>query len=244
MGRLGLQPIISILLMDSIPLVGGGQVRLSRFGHHTLVGPAGWLPPVGRGDLLGLRIEGGAIRIEEIDGAALPAPADDQQVRSTIARHYRCERWWGGPDALESRPAELTRAVAHAVLEDPALLEHPQRPLDESLYDALEQRADDHHWRDFAAARQGETVSFSISYMPEALHSELQGRAKQYGMSLDHYVIAILGFLAWRTPFSENLEPWESCYPDASRTRDNVHPIHTREALPDFDPDPEVPPVA
>lgn len=131
---------------------------------------------------------------------------------------------------LASRPAELTRAIGHAVLENPTLFERPQRPLDELLYDALEQHVDDHHWRDFASVRQGNSVSFCIGGMPEALDMELRARAEQYGMSTDQYVIAILGFLAWRTPFAEDMAPWESWDPENLRRRDNVHLIRKEDA--------------
>ncbi len=126
---------------------------------------------------------------------------------------------FGGPRLEAGR---LTRAIGHAVLEDPTLFQHPQRPLDELLYNALEQHADDHHWRDFASVRQEESVSFGISGMPEALDIELRARAEQYGMSTDQYVIAILGFLAWRTPFAEDMASWDSWDPEHLRRRDNV----------------------
>jgi len=124
----------------------------------------------------------------------------------------RRERWFTGSDDPENRPAEVVNAIALALLEEPALLADPLPPLDELLHDALE---DQHHfhWRDFAAHRQGDTVSFSISGMPEALHVELSRRAHRYGMSFDQYVIAVLGHLAWRTPFAEDMEPWEHCRP-------------------------------
>ena len=57
-------------------------------------------------------------------------------------------------------------------------------------------------------------MSFCLGAMPVALHSELSRRAEQYGMSFDQFVIAILGHLAWRTPFAENIEPWEQWLPD------------------------------
>lgn len=76
----------------------------------------------------------------------------------------------------------------------------------------------DHHWRDNSAWQQLDTVSFSITGMPEALWSERSRRARVYGMSLDQYVVAILGHLAWRTPFAEDLEPFDS-WPDFRRSR-------------------------
>jgi hypothetical protein len=121
-----------------------------------------------------------------------------QHVRRTCrdARIYRTERWWSGHDDIESRPAELTRAIGHAVLEVPELFATPQRPLNELLYDALQQDRVDHHWREFPAAHQGGSVSFCITDMPIALDSELGRRAQQYGMSKDQLMIAMLGHLA------------------------------------------------
>jgi hypothetical protein len=116
---------------------------------------------------------------------------------------------------LESRPAELVRAITLAHLEDPTVFAEPLPPLDELLYDPLEQQVDAHHWREMAECRQEFTVSFSITGMPEYLHNELSRRAQVYGMSFDQYVIAVLGHLAWRTPFAEDMQPWESWWPNS-----------------------------
>jgi hypothetical protein len=99
------------------------------------------------------------------------------------------------------------------VLEVPTAFAEPRTPLDELLRDPLHE-AHRHHWRDMAAWRQVNTVSFSVVGMPEGLHLELTRRARLYGMSFDEYVIAVLGHLAWRTPFAEEMEPWESWGPD------------------------------
>jgi hypothetical protein len=45
--------------------------------------------------------------------------------------------------------------------------------------------------------------------MPDALQYGLSRRAATYGMSLDQYVVAVLGHLAWRTPFAEDMEPFD-----------------------------------
>ncbi len=45
--------------------------------------------------------------------------------------------------------------------------------------------------------------------MPLMLHRELNLRAQRYGMSFDQYVVAVLGHLAWRTPFADDLGPRE-----------------------------------
>ncbi len=209
-----LQPLLNILAFTSLPVAGGGQVRRSPFGHEAIVGPPGWLPAVSPYELIGVRLERGELRAEQVDTSALPGLERQQQVRELIAHHYRRERWWGGEDELESRPGELVRALALAHLEVPDLLRTPFPPLDELLYDPLQQAVDRHHWRDFAACRQGETVSFTVTGLPAALHSELDARAHRYGMSFDQYVIAVLGHLAWRTPFAEDMEPWEGWCPD------------------------------
>lgn len=52
-------------------------------------------------------------------------------------------------------------------------------------------------------------MSFGISGMPEYLNIELSQRATKLGMSTDRYVVLALGHLAWRTPFAEDMGPWE-----------------------------------
>jgi hypothetical protein len=37
-------------------------------------------------------------------------------------------------------------------------------------------------------------------------------------MTFDQFVIAILGHLAWRTPFAEDIEPWEQSMPNSVTT--------------------------
>ncbi len=100
-----MQPLISILLVEPVPLATGGELRLSRYGHDAVIGPAGWLPALEFGDVIGVRFDAGAVRLEAVDGAALPGPAADQTARKAIARHYRRERWWRGSEDLASRPA-------------------------------------------------------------------------------------------------------------------------------------------
>jgi hypothetical protein len=38
-------------------------------------------------------------------------------------------------------------------------------------------------------------------------------------MTLDQFVVAILGHLAWRTPFAEDIGPWEDWVPENARPR-------------------------
>lgn len=78
-----------------------------------------------------------------------------------------------------------------------------------------------HTTRDIGAAVE-DTVSFFVQGMPEYLYAELDRRARRYGMSFDQFVVAVLSHLAWRTPFAEDLGPWEqwsvSERPDATAT--------------------------
>ena len=60
-------------------------------------------------------------------------------------------------------------------------------------------------------------MSFAVTGMPMALDRELRHRAQRYGMTLDQFVIALLSHLAWRTPFAEDLEPWEDWLPEELR---------------------------
>ena len=52
--------------------------------------------------------------------------------------------------------------------------------------------------------------AFYVNGMPDALRIEFDRRARRYGMSFDQFVIAVLGHLAWRTPFAEDMEPYDS----------------------------------
>ncbi|MHB8274134.1 MAG: hypothetical protein ACYDC9_05130 [Dermatophilaceae bacterium] len=158
--NLALQPLVTSLAGGPLPLTGGGHLTAAAHGHEALVGPGGWLPPAEPGDLLGLSVRSGVVDVETIRADSLSSPADEQRVRSVLARHYRTERWWTGTEDLATRPAELNRAIGHALLEQPGLLASALLPLNELLYDVLEQAREDHHWRDFAAVRDSDCVSF------------------------------------------------------------------------------------
>jgi hypothetical protein len=213
--NIAVQPFVVLLLMRDLPLATGGHISCAAHNLDALVGPEGWLPDVPVFSLIALELHEGRISVRPVDNDELPDLAQQQRAREVVARHYRKERWWRNEDDLESRPGELVRALTLARLEDPGFLTTPLPPLDELLYDPLEQEVDRHHWRDFSACQQGETVSFQLNGMPEALHQEVGARAQLYGMSFDQYVIAVLGHLAWRTPFAEDMEPWEGWDPES-----------------------------
>lgn len=217
---LSMQPLLNLAAFSPLPLTGGGEVVRMETGHDVLVGPSGWLPDVRRRGLVALRWSRGTLSVEAVDEADLPALEETQAARALIADHYRRERWWHTEDDLESRPGELVRALTLARMEDPDLLGDPHPPLDELLYNPLQRDVDEHHWRDFAAAHQSESVSRWLGYMPVALDIELSARARRYGMSFDQYVIAVLGHLAWRTPFAEDCGPFEDWDPESDSRGD------------------------
>ena len=206
--NLSLQPLHACALMAPIPLATGGALRAAEFGHAALVGPQGWLPDVPPGAILALSVRHGQLRIASLPSGTSASPEQEQAVRATLARHIREEAWWsdfGDPD----RAGELNRAFGHALLEDPDLFRVPVSPLIELLHDVLSEHSRRHLFDDTAAWDTGEVVAFSVAGMPQALHGELSRRAGRYGMSLDRFIVATLGHAAWRTPFAEDLGPWE-----------------------------------
>lgn len=214
-----LQPLLNVAAFRGVPLAdGSGEVRRAPTGDAVLLGPRGWLPDVPRYGVLGLRIEEGRLSVVPVDEADFPDLQRQEQVRQLVAHHYRIERWYAGTDDLESRPAEVVRALTLALLEDPDLLSAPLPPLDELLYLSLESDCDIHYWRERAAIIP-ESSSFQVTGMPDALHRELSHRAQRYGMSFDQYVIAVLGHLSWRTPFAEDMEPWDDWDPERTERK-------------------------
>jgi hypothetical protein len=220
-----LAPLLNVLYYHPLPLASGGELTQGEHVTHAVVGPQGWLPDVPAFGLVGLHWRDGELAVRQVSPDELPPLAEQRRVSELVARHYRRERWYGDGDDLETRGAEVIRAVTLAALDDPTLFGRPMLPLDELLHDPLEQQADLHHWREMAAWRMDGNVSFQVSGMPNALYHELDARARRYGMSFDQYVIAVLGHLAWRTPFAEDMEPWESWLPD-SRPRADLRVAH------------------
>lgn len=210
---LAVQPFTDLAFDGPVRLASGGEATVGADLQGVLVGPEGWLPDVPRHGLVALTWREGALEVAAVDPDELPSPEDEQHVRRMVAEYCDRERWWKGTEAPEERVRMVLRAVAYARMEDPEFLATPHLPLDEVLIDPFEVKAAD-HWREYAASKQQESVSFCLGAMPVALHGELSRRATEYGMSFDQYVIAILGHLAWRTPFAEDIEPREQWMPD------------------------------
>lgn len=207
----GVQPFLTMALLHPLPLAGGGEAAVGDSPQSTLVGPTGWLPEAERGDLLSLTWHEGALSVTPVGPEDLAGPAEQEHVRRMVAEHCHAELWLEGRDPDE-RAGRIVRALALARLEDPELLTTPHPPLDVVCYDPLEVHADT-LFRDDAANRQCESVTYCIDRMPVALDRELRARATQYGMTVDQFVIALLGHLAWRTPFAEDVEPWDQWLP-------------------------------
>lgn len=207
--NVSLLPFLAVAGLDPIPLVTGGELTAADFGHTALIGPPGWLPDVPAGTLLALTVERGRVRVTAMTDGVAATAAQEQRVRAVLGRHIRDEAWWS--DGVEpNREAELNRALGHALVEDPELFRTPVSPLIELLHDVLSEHSQAHVFDNTGAWNAGEVVSFSIAGMPESLYQELSRRAVKYGMSFDRFVVATLGHCAWRTPFAEDLGPWES----------------------------------
>ncbi len=230
----GVQPFIAMAVLAPLPLATGGEARLGETLEPVLLGPSGWLPPAEPGDLLALHWKDGLLSVRVVEPGELATPAQEDEVRRVLGERCRTELWWDAREDDWVRNSLLLRALGVARLENPDLLSTPHAPLNQLLYDPLgpDTRT---HWRDIAAWRQTECVGFAISGMPMALNRELRHRAERYGMTLDQFVIAILGHLAWRTPFAEDLEPWDDWIPDDVRpSRARVVPLRVANS-----PDPD-----
>jgi hypothetical protein len=204
--REGLEPLFASAATAEVLLVSGERLRVAEHGHRALLGPPGWLPEAAAGDYLAFAVRRGRVSVNLVDSAAFPSLPDQQDVRAVLSRHLHA---FHGFEDLIPRELQINRALGHALLERPDLLSQPIPPLEELLHRPLEIAEQDHFARNVAAWCGG-TVSFGIEGMPESLHGELQARAHRYGMSFDQYVVAVLSHLAWRTPFAEDLGPWES----------------------------------
>jgi hypothetical protein len=167
------------------------------------------------------------------DRSGETGPVEEDAVRRLLSERCRTERWWRqGGDEDWVRNALLLEALGRARLEDPDLLSTPHAPLDQILYDPLSHDPGA-HWRDTAALRQVESVGFYVEGMPISLDRELRHLAERYGMTLDQFVIALLGHLAWRTPFAEDLEPWDGWWSEDRNRRPAVTPLRLADGHPD-----------
>ena len=172
-----------------------------------------------------MRLDGDVLSAEAVTENEWDLPRVTQACEVT-AWHYRVSRTWSESERPDA--ADVVRAVVNAVLEVPDLFSCPLPPLDELMHDPLDARHED-EWRDRAAWSQQHTVSFAVTGMPEALHMELERRARTYGMTFDQYTIAVLGHLARRTPFAEDMEPWDGWAPPRDSPLSEPIPLRAKD---------------
>jgi hypothetical protein len=203
-----LQPLLDLVREAPLALADGGRLELSQGYGNVILGPPGWLPDAAPGELLAFRLDNGVVSAFNAGSDLTVDHADLRRARGILASHTS----YDGPGDPR-RHIDVTQTLAVARLEAPDLLSTPSLPLQELLYEPVDDRTPD-MWRDLMAWRQDNNVSFSLEGVPEALYIELNHRAGRYGMSLDQFIIAVLGHLAWRTPFAEDMGPWESWDPE------------------------------
>ena len=56
-----------------------------------------------------------------------------------------------------------------------------------------------------------------VDALPVHLERELRARARHYGMTENQFIVAMLGHIAWRTPFAEDVAPWEAWLPESAQ---------------------------
>lgn len=142
----GVQPFLAMACHTPLPLVTGGEARLTETEEPVLLGPDGWLPPAEHGDLIALHWRGGQLAVRTVDPDELAGPDEEDAVRRLLSERCRTERWWQGDDEDWVRNALLLEALGRARLEDPDLLSTPHAPLDQILYDPLSRDPGAHCW--------------------------------------------------------------------------------------------------
>jgi len=217
-----LAPLIDLVAEAPLALADGGQLERSPVYGQVLLGPSGWLPDAKPGQLLAFRIDSGVVSVAVVTDMATDATGV-RRIRDVLARHTAYD---DSGDSL--RRIDITHSLAIARQEAPDLLSAPTLPLQELLHEPIDDRRPE-MWRDLMAWRQDETVSFAMQGMPEALYGELSSRAVHYGMSFDEFVIAVLGHLAWRTPFAEDMAPYDSWVSDPGERPPRLRSVETTE---------------
>jgi hypothetical protein len=182
LGR-GTQPFLTLACLGPLPLVSGGEARISTSGAPALVGPAGWLPEVGRGELVGLRWREGRLGVAGVEPAHLAGTRSEGHVRTVIGAH--CARAGWSSAAPEDLAALTVHCLALARLEDPDLLSTPHAPLEEILDEP-------------AARRSGMSAVFA----------DLERLAQQGGTTSAQLAAAVLAQLAASSSSAEEGDPW------------------------------------
>src|SRR6266540_191003 len=116
------------LAIAGLRLVAGGDLELCSDAH--LHGPSGWLGGLGAGELVALRVRGGAV---EVGPARVPAEVEDLGVRRLLAVVERELSKLGTPGEGGAAALPLALVVLQAMVEAPGLLRRAAAPLGELL---------------------------------------------------------------------------------------------------------------
>lgn len=176
-----LEPLFS----TPLPLEAGGAVRCGGDpGLRTLIGPAGWLPEIGPGDLLAVRWDGTHLSVTPV--VEPPDPARSTYVRNLLAAHVT-------HDATSVRSyrspvtSALTATVLSALREDPDLFAAPVAPLSELLPLPDAEAVDPTYWEHHG---RGERL---LLRLPHRVLEELHRRADLLGDTVTDYASMLLG---------------------------------------------------
>lgn len=196
--------------LPGLPLAAGGEMTPGSSAVESWTGPAGWLPEVSPGELLGLRWDGTALHVEAVPDVVDGAAERVRDVREVLGRHARGRR--RQPWSYELRPS-LTQTVLSALVEDPELFTTPLPPLRELLPLPEDLRPQD------AGERDPERTSTIVEVpVPLRAHEELARRADLLGERLPDYLCLLLTAAADRVqlpaPRSDRYVPYESEYAD------------------------------
>src|SRR6266498_2841895 len=113
------------LAIAGLRLVAGGDLELCSDAH--LHGPSGWLGGLGAGELVALRVRGGAV---EVGPARVPAEVEDLGVRRLLAVVERELSKLGTPgEGGLAAALLLALVVLQAMVEAPGLLRRAAAPL-------------------------------------------------------------------------------------------------------------------
>ena len=177
--------------LPRLPLLTGGELRRGASAVESWTGPAGWLPTVTPGALLGLRWNGttlDAFAADDVPGGDSEAARD---VREVLGRHARAERRYGW--SAEPRRS-LMHTVLSALVEDASLFASPVPPLRELL-----PLPEDLRPQDVCGERDPERAAAIVEVpLPLRVHDELGRRADLLGERLPDYLTLLLGAAADR----------------------------------------------
>lgn len=178
--------------LPRLPLLTGGEMQRGAGAVESWTGPAGWLPTVAPGALLGLRWNGTTLDAIAADDVPAADSEAARNVREVLARHARAERRYG----WSSEPRRsLTHVVLSALVEDASLFASPITPLRELL-----PLPEDLRPQDAAGAERDPDRTAAIVEVPLPLrvHDELGRRADLLGERLPDYLTLLLGAAADR----------------------------------------------